>query len=121
MPLGIRNLAAALALDEFVRNAASMAFLLNRRFAPYYKWVFRAMRELPKLGGLSEELTDLLAGYESGEKKAERIEAVCAGIASELRDQGLSDCSDAYLEPHAFAVQSGIRDREIRELHVMEG
>ena len=113
--------AAALALDEFVRNAASMVFLLNRRFAPYYKWVFRAMRELPKLGGLSGELTDLLTGVGSGAAKAERIETVCATVASELRAQGLSDCEDVYLEPHAFAVQSGIRDREIRALHVMEG
>jgi hypothetical protein len=113
--------AAALALDEFVRNAASMAFLLNRRFAPYYKWVFRAMRDLPKLGGLSGELTALLTGQESGEGKAERIEAVCAAVASELRAQGLSDREDVYLEPHAFAVQSGIRDREICALHIMEG
>lgn len=113
--------AAALALDEFVRNAAQMVFLLNRRFAPYYKWVFRAMRELPKLGGLSGELTDLLTGQGDDETKADRIEAVCAAVASELRTQGLSDREEVYLEPHAFAVQSGIRDREIRALHIMEG
>ncbi len=113
--------AAALALDEFVRNAARMVFLLNRRFAPYYKWVFRAMRDLPKLGELSGKLTDLLTVRESGEATLERIEAVCAVIASGLRAQGLSTCEDVYLEPHAFAVQSGIIDREIRALHIMEG
>ena len=113
--------AAALALDEFVRNAAQMVFLLNRRFAPYYKWVFRAMRDLPKLGGLSDALTELMTKPASAETKAERIEAVCAKITSELRAQELSECEDAYLEPHAFAVQSGICDREIRALHVMEG
>lgn len=113
--------AAALALDEFVRNAASMAFLLNRRFAPYYKWVFRAMRDLPKLGHLSGALTGLLTEGKSAEENAERIETVCAEIASELRAQRLSDREDVYLEPHAFAVQSGIRDHEIRELHIMEG
>ncbi len=113
--------AAALALDEFVRNAAQMVFLLNRRFAPYYKWVFRAMRDLPKLGGLSGTLTALLTGRENDSVKLERIEAVCAEIASELRAQGLSDSEDVYLEPHAFAVQSGIVDREIRALHIMEG
>ena len=113
--------AAVLALDEFVRNAASMVFLLNRRFAPYYKWVFRAMRDLPKLGGLSDNLTALLTDPASGEAKAGRIEGICAVIATELRAQGLSDSEDAYLEPHAFAVQSGIRDRELRALHVMEG
>ena len=113
--------AAALALDEFVRNAAEMVFLLNRKFAPYYKWVFRAMRDLPKLGDFSAALTDLLTSPENGEAKAEKIESLCAQIASELRAQGLSDCDDIYLEPHAFSVQSGIRDREIRELHIMEG
>ena len=104
-----------------MRNAARMVFLLNRRFAPYYKWVFRAMRDLPKLGGLSEKLTDLLISRESGEATLERIEAVCAEIATELRAQGLSDREDVYLEPHAFAVQSGIVDREICALHIMEG
>ena len=113
--------AAALALDEFVRNAASMVFLLNRRFAPYYKWVFRAMRDLPKFGSFSTRLADLLTDGVSGEAKAARIEELCAEIASELRVQGLSDSEEVYLEPHAFAVQSGIRDREIRELHIMEG
>ncbi len=113
--------AAALALDEFVRNAAEMVFLLNCRFAPYYKWVFRAMRDLPKLGGFSGALADLLTNPVSGEAKAARIEDLCAVIVSELKLQGLSDCDDVYLEPHAFAVQSGIRDREIRELHIMEG
>ena len=113
--------AAALALDEFVRNTAEMVFLLNRRFAPYYKWVFRAMRDLPKLGGLSVNLTDLLTGRENDSVKLDRIEAVCAQVATELRAQGLSDLEDVYLEPHAFAVQSGIRDRELRALHIMEG
>ena len=113
--------AAALALDEFVRNAATMVFLLNRRFAPYYKWMFRAMRDLPKLNDCAGSLAGLLTDGVSGEAKAERIERLCAEIASELRAQGLSDRDDVYLEPHAFAVQSGIRDREIRGLHIMEG
>ena len=113
--------AAALALDEFVRNAAAMVFLLNRRFAPYYKWVFRAMRDLPKLGELSGALTALLSDGGSMEEKVTRIESICARIVSELRAQGLSDREDVYLEPHAFAVQYGIRDRELRALHVMEG
>ena len=113
--------AAMLALGEFVRNAAEMVFLLNRKYAPYYKWVFRAMRDLPKLGHCSGALTDLLTGHENDSVKLERIEAVCAEIATELRAQGLSDCDEVYLEPHAFAVQSGIRDRELRELHIMEG
>jgi len=113
--------AAALALDEFVRHAAQMVFLLNRRFAPYYKWVFRAMRGLPILAECSGELEALLTRPDSPETKTDRIEAVCAKIAAELRGQGLSACDDAYLEPHAFEVQGSIRDRELRTLHIMDG
>ena len=113
--------AAALALDEFVRHAARMVFLLNRRFAPYYKWVFRAMRQLPKLSECAGELEALLTRHDPPETKRDGIEAVCAKIAAELRGQGLSASADSYLEPHAFEVQSAIRDREIRALHIMEG
>ena len=113
--------AAALALGEFVRNAAEMVFLLNRRFAPYYKWVFRAMRDLPKLGSCSASLADLLTGPGSVEAKTEKIERVCADIVSELKAQALTDRDDVYLEPHAFSIQSGIGNHEIRELHIMEG
>ena len=53
--------------------------------------------------------------------KAAKIENLCAEIVSELKTQELSDCDEVYLEPHAFAIQSGIRNHEIRELHIMEG
>lgn len=113
--------AAALALAEFVRSAVSMIFLLNRRFSPYYKWQFRAMRELPSLSELAPELETLLVRELPDGEKIDRIERVCARIAAELRAQNLSDCTEAYLEPHAFSIMAGIRDRELRELHVMEG
>ena len=113
--------AAALALGEFVRNAAQMVFLLNRRFAPYYKWVFRAMKALPKLSECSAGLEVLLTHPASAETTLAPIEEICAAVAAELRSQGLSSCEETYLEPHAFEVQRSIRDREIRALHIMDG
>lgn len=109
--------AAALALGEFVKNGLSMVFLLNFSFAPYYKWAFRAMRELPTLGYLAAEFEKLF----SAEDKEQLIEHICAQIISELKNQGLSELDDDYLEPHAFALMSKIRSQELRTLHVMEG
>lgn len=43
------TVAASLALNEFVRQAMSMLYLLNRRYAPYYKWMFRGLRDFPIL------------------------------------------------------------------------
>ena len=116
--------AAMLALSEFVKNAAECVFLLNRRHAPYYKWLLRAMRELPRLGSLADALEFLLTAENSddGAKlKAEVIEDICAEVVAELRAQKLTCGSWDYLEPHAFDVQSHIENREIRSLHIMEG
>ena len=113
--------AAALALGEFVRNAVSLVFLLNFRFAPYYKWMFRAMRQLPELGELSCDLESLLTKEEPEKLKQERIEKVCAEVLKKLRSEELTAGTDPYLEPHAFEIMKRIRSRELRELHVMEG
>ena len=51
-----------MALHEFVSAGLSMIFLLNRRYMPYYKWSFRAARELPVLREAAGELERLLTG-----------------------------------------------------------
>ena len=112
---------AAMALHEFVKNAVSLIFLLNFRFAPYYKWQFRAMRTLPLFSGLEPELAKLLTQELPGKEKAGMVEKISSAIAEHLRETGLSSCCDAYLEPHAFDVMKKIRSARIRGLHVMEG
>lgn len=44
--------AAVLAAAEFVRNTASLIYLINRRYAPFYKWLLRGMRGLEQLSHL---------------------------------------------------------------------
>ena len=113
--------AAMLALDEFVRNAISVIFLLNRRFAPYYKWAFRAMRDLPLLGGEEKALNGLLTGSFDPQKKFQLIEEVSAACIEQLRLQELTDSRSDYLEAHAFEIMRRITSREIAALHVMDG
>ena len=116
--------AAMLALGEFVNAAASCIFLLNRRHMPYYKWCFRALRELETLGDMCEPLEFLLTGENGGENdalKARLVEDICASVLRELRAQGLCRGSGDYLEEHAFALQEQIENPAIRALHVMEG
>lgn len=116
--------AAMLAMAEFVRAASSAVFLLNRRHMPYYKWSFRAMSELERLGQLREALEFLLTGDNdaAGQKlKAQLIEDVCANVVSELRAQRLSCGSWDYLEPHALDMHEHIHSARLRSLHIMEG
>lgn len=116
--------AAMLALGEFVNAATDALFLLCRRHRPYYKWSFRALRELGGLGELGEPLEFLLTGENGGGNdalKAQLVEEICSRVAAELRAQQLSGAAGDYLEAHAFAVQRSIENGAIRALHIMEG
>ncbi len=108
--------AARLAVDEFVRQTMETVFLLNRRHMPFYKWSFRAMRELPRLSQLAAPLETLLASPDEA-----LIENICAAVIGELRAQGLTAGDWDFLEPHAYEIMKRITDPEIAALHVMEG
>ncbi len=114
--------AAMLALGDFVRVACEMIFLLNKKHAPYYKWVFRAMRDLPILGDMSAPLEFLLTADNDNKKlKIDIVEDIVGAIIKEIKAQNLADCPDNYLEPFGIAIQRKIKCAEIRNLHVLIG
>ena len=111
--------AAQLALSEFLRAALEAICLLNGRYAPYYKWLYRAASELP----LCAEATALLGTLHRcpDAEKTAQVERVCVAVADELRRQWLSAEEDDFLVRQAFAVQSGIADPALRTLDVSVG
>lgn len=114
--------AAQLAVYEFVKAALEVLFLLNRRFCPYYKWSFRALSECRILGGLTHTLERLIStpNTEQYTQEKERlIEAVAQSVIAELHTQKLSSHPTDSLEGQAYAVNNGIKDPEIRTLHVL--
>ena len=110
--------AAALAAAEFAKAGISMVFLLNKRYTPYYKWMLRAMGELPVLGELRGPMERLLTGGGDG---ARLIEEICGAVIAEMARQGLTGGNWDYLEPHALEVTERIQDGNLRNLHLMEG
>lgn len=116
--------AAQLAVIEFVRSALSVIFLLNRTYQPYYKWCFRALKELPLLSGLAEPLEKLIStGNEPLQAaiKQEQVEAICWAIAEELRRWGFSAQEHEEMERWAYAVNDTIEESCIRNLHILYG
>jgi len=116
--------AAQLAAHEFVKSALSAIFLLNRRYQPYYKWSFRALRALPKLGNLASSLENLIStpnGPEDIPAKERIIEETALAVASLLREERLSDLPGGELEAHAYAVNDRIGDGELRNMHILAG
>lgn len=116
--------AAQLALAEFVKSALHTVFLLNKKYMPYYKWSFRALRELGLLSHIYGDLEYLISSANTEAevlKKSGVIESVCSEIISVLCEQGLSDPCGNELEVHAYSVNQRIEDHEIRNLHILYG
>lgn len=111
------TVAAGLALAEFSRAAMSMAYLLNRRYAPFYKWMHRGLRELPKLPRLYVQMEAL---FRAGSEAEALIEGICLNAAAELRRQDLSNSVDTFLLAHSTELMARIRDAELRKTHIME-
>ena len=113
--------AAALAAAEFAKSALHAAHLLEGRYMPYYKWSFRSLHGLPRLSSLSEPLEALLCGSMDAEGRQALIESVCESIISALRTDGLSARPERECEAHAYAVNDGIRDANLRTSHILAG
>ena len=116
--------AAQLAAVAFVKSAMHVLFLLNRVYEPYYKWSFRALRQLPKLALEAELLEYLLTTDnepEMAEAKYDVMEGICADVIDELQEQALTEAICGDLEKHAYSVNDRIRDAEIRNLHILAG
>lgn len=113
---------AQLSAYEFVNSALKAIFLLNKKYIPYYKWSFRALRDLKLCSGLYADLEYLISNGNSDQEtkaKHEIIERISVKIIAELKCQGLTlaNCDD--LESHAYSVNDGIKDEKIRNLNVM--
>ncbi len=97
------RVAAELALTEFVRESMRLVYLLNRIYAPFYKWMHRGLNEL----SAGAEIGDMLGLLYRTDAEADRtliIEAVCNVLVQILNEQGLSAGQDNFLQSHVGEV-----------------
>jgi len=115
--------AAQLACVEFVNAAIKTAFLLQNRYCPYYKWSFKALRQLFGMEHLADKLSFLLSGdiHDKNciEQKYEMIEDIASYIITALQNQGITRSSCGDLEKHAYSVNDEISDSYIRNMNIL--
>ncbi len=113
---------AQLAAIEFAQNAMKTVFMLNRRYMPFYKWNFRAMRELTTLPELADTLEYLISSENDADTAGTKqlvIEDVSKMIIEELKNQGATKAACTNLETHAYSVNDMIQDAEIRNMNIL--
>ena len=106
---------------KFCHDAISLAFLLNRRYCPFFKWMHRGLKKLPILGEvLHSKISQIVTMTSHGAKEAV-IEEICGILIDELRSQGLSVSSSSFLLDHGPIVQNNIKDEALRRTNVWVG
>lgn len=116
------RIAAELALTEFVKEAMQIVYLLNRKYAPFYKWMHRGMKELAVGGEIGDMLallyqvpdpaaawegiapTDYLYHLNTEDGRVLVIEAVCNVLVQILNEKGLSGRQDNFLQNHVEEI-----------------
>ena len=114
--------AAQLAVIEYVNATLKVIFLLNKKYIPYYKWSFHALKGLPKMSQFYYELEYLISSSNTEKEaklKEEIIEKISTSVIAELKFQKLTNSTSCNLESHAYSVNDKIDDSEIRNLNIM--
>lgn len=114
--------AAQLAVFAFVESAMTVIFLLNRRYQPFYKWRFRALRSLDRLGELGDTLEYLITSSNDGDMpvtKQRLMDRIIDQVIGILNADGLSASDSADLERHAYFLNDRIHDAGLRNMHIL--
>ena len=117
------RVAAEIALHTFMKEIMELVYLLNRRYAPFDKWIHRGMKTLPVCFEIGD-MINLFYQVKEPESEWERvliIEAICNIIVQELQAQGLSGLEDNFLQSHLYELTEKIQDEKIRKLQFLEG
>jgi hypothetical protein len=105
---------------KFCSDVMSLLFLINRRYTPFYKWMHRAVGELPVLGAEVHRLLAELVSERDYGRKVDTIESICGLLIEQLRREGLTDAQSDFLLDHGHSVHDRIEDDELRaRFHVV--
>ena len=110
---------ASIALSEYMKSIMHVVFLINRQYAPYYKWqhaMVKKLSVLPEVGDILEAICDMPSQREAwkeysyngnpnpSDMVAQTIEIVAKLVTNTLQEMGLSKSSDPYLETQGRQV-----------------
>ena len=124
------TVAAGLALAEFMRHGMVMVYLLNHRYAPFYKWLHRGLDGLEILGETRKLFAKLMDGT-NGEadgpaiitwwEKLEIVEQICSLVSAEWQRQDLIRHTDPFLQNSLDELMKQIKDPQLASLPWLYG
>lgn len=103
---------AAIALSEFMKHTMAMVYLLNRIYAPFYKWMHKGLSRMKILTEIKDILGALAELPIGDDRIPQTIEFIVALIIAEMKKQGLTSGEDNYLDHHTDRILRSIPQKE---------
>ncbi len=114
------RVAAQVALGEFMKHTMAIVYLLNQKYAPFYKWMHRGMKQLPILPVIGEILAGIPDMRIGDARIPQTIEVIVSLIIDEMKKQSLTTGNDNYLDHHTDNILHGITRKEQVDITVKE-
>jgi hypothetical protein len=115
--------AAHYALSKFIETSISLIFLLNKRYKPFYKWMYRALQDVDIVGKHVAPMYQRLVLYDLEKTDAkiiiDDIEYIASEIIKELSVQKLSFDRSGFLATHGPIIHSKIADSDLIKANIM--
>lgn len=102
------KIAAGVALYKFIEQTMQMIYLLNKKYAPFYKWMNRGIEDLSILGEIREDLKFITSVQVDDGRIEAVVEGICTKILAEMVQQNICKSGDNYLDNHVPEILSGV-------------
>lgn len=103
---------AHIAVIEFIKHTMSMVYLLNRVYAPFYKWQYHGMKKLTVLPQIRELLWELEQCQVGEQEISFIIEKITSLIIAQMKMQGLTQGESTYLDNHSVEILASIERKQ---------
>lgn len=128
---------AEICIAKFMEETMKCLYILNDKYAPYYKWLLtgtKTLEILPEVGDIMRALADMPDQREAWEdytyentsinendQKALTIEIVAKLIIGELKNQGyISEVKSNFLNDYVFIYKNSEKETENEEISSRE-
>jgi Domain of unknown function (DUF4037) len=99
---------------QFCDQALVLTFLLNRRYAPFYKWRHRSVKALSDRGRTIYRAIARLMDTRDRDQKIPIVGEICAVLIKEIQRQQLTDSSSDFLLDHVSSISNRLNDAHLR-------
>lgn len=107
MKLREKYVASKMSIAMGMEHCMKLVYLLNRTYAPYYKWLRKGLEKLPVLSEIGDIL-DTIAINE--DVAASNFELIAKLIVKEMNKMGIIEGKDTYLDHYTGAILQKVRE-----------